>query len=349
MKNTLLITGSSGYVGAMLVDQFSQRDDVEKIIGIDIAEPEDFIKDNEKLVFIQKNLGDDDWQEEVEKYNPNIIIHTAWQIRELYGQRDKQWKMNIHGSDNVFDYAFSHPEVERLIHFSTVASYGAFPDNTIEKLFTEEDDFRVTDYLYAEEKRIAELHLNLSLDEAEHKPKVFVIRPAAITGPRGRYMRLRFGLQSALSGQLKKNKNFWYRFISKLVSFTPITKKWCRQFVHEDDICDITELLSFEEIDSDFEIFNAAPHGEIVRGKDMAAAVNKKPVSIHPIFIRFIFFLMRHLSFGQIPTSKGGWKSYSYPIAVDGSKITKKFGFKYKSDSLNSFTSNEGRYEKFAK
>jgi nucleoside-diphosphate-sugar epimerase len=353
MKNTLLITGSSGYVGAMLVDQFSKRDDVEKIIGIDNNLPEDFIKDNEKLVFIQHDLGDDGWEEEVEKYKPNIVIHTAWQIRELYGQKDKQWQMNIHGSDNVFDYAFSHPEVERLIHFSTVASYGAFPDNQINELFTEEDAFRVTDYLYAEEKRIAELHLKEREGRREKgegkKPKVFIIRPAAITGPRGRFMRVRFGLQSALSGQLKKEKSFWYRFISKMVSFTPVTEKWCRQFVHEDDINDIVKTLAFDLVDSRFEIFNASPPGEVVRGKDMAKAVGKKAVKIYPFIIRIVFFLMHHLSLGKIPTSRGGWKSYSYPIAVDGSKITRELDYEYKTDSLNAFTSKEGRYKEYTK
>lgn len=347
-KKTILITGSSGYVGEMLVDQFSRREDVEKIIGIDLVLPSELTFQNEKLTFIKADLGDFDWQEKAKEHKPEIIVHTAWQIREM---KDKalQYKMNIVGSDNVFDFAFDNDFVKKLIHFSTVASYGAFSDNEIERVFTEEDAFRKTDYFYAEEKRITEEHLFQKLEQAKNVPGVYVIRPAAITGPRGRFMRVRFGLQSALSGQLKKDKSFWYSIVSTLVSFTPITAKWCRQFIHEDDINDIVTLLSFTDIGEKTEIFNAAPPGDVVRGKDMAQAVNKKPVMVHSRLIQFVFFVMRTISFGKIPTSKGGWKSYSYPIVVDGTKITKKYNYQYKTDSLHAFTDIDGRYAEYAK
>lgn len=351
-EKTIFITGSSGYIGEMLVDQFSKRDDIKQIIGVDIVEPSSLTKTNSKLIFIKANLGNTDWQEKVSFYNPEIIIHTAWQIREMK-DKELQYKMNIIGSDNVFDFAFSHGSVKRLIHFSTVASYGAFSTNEIHTLFTENDLFRKSEYFYAEEKRITEEHLNKKIDTLRNNrefPKVYIIRPAAITGPRGRFMRIRFGLQSALSGQLKGAKSFWYSLVSALVSFTPITPKWCRQFIHEDDINDIVEFLSFsEKIISDFEIFNASPFGPVVLGNDMATAVKKRAIKVHPRIIQFAFFVMRNISFGKIPTSKGGWKSYSYPIAVDGSKITKKYGYQYKMNSLDAFTKVEGRYAEYVK
>jgi len=350
--NTIFITGGAGYVGAMLLDLFSRRPDVKQIIAIDKEPFPEFLKtsgaDISKIKFIVTNTADYNWQNEVKSFAPNIVIHTAWQIREMYGNKKLQWRWNVEGSDNIFDFAFSTPSVKKLIHFSTVASYGAFSSNTIEHLFTEEEPFRKSPYLYAEEKRITEEHLIEKYKKAKKDGsniQLAIIRPAAITGPRGRYMRIRFGLQSALSGKLKGS--VIYKLVSLMVSFVPITKKWCRQFIHEDDIVGVVETLAFNQLKNDFDIFNACPPGPVVTGKDMAEAVNKKSVMVNPYLIRVVFFFMWNLTLGRIPTSKGGWKSYSYPIAVDGTKMTKMYGYSYKWQSKQAFVTKEGTYSKY--
>lgn len=347
----ILITGGAGYVGAMLCNEFSKRPDVSAIFAIDKEEIPNLLKGNTKITYLKTNLSNVDWQGKAKVFAPEVVIHTAWQIREMYGKKKLQWKWNIDGSDNVFDFAFSTPSVKKLIHFSTVASYGAIPDNTIEHHFKESEPFRKTDYLYAEEKRITEEHLEEKYKKIKEKrnnlPQVFVVRPAAITGPRGRYQRVRFGLQSALSGQLKGS--FPYKIVTMLVSFVPITKKWCRQFIHEDDVNDIVELLTFNNLKGEYEVFNICPPGEVVRGKDMAEAVGKKTLSVHPYIIRLAFFVMWHLTRGKITTSKGGWKSYSYPIAVDGGKLSSMYGYKYKFEPKDAFVKKEGRYAKYIK
>jgi nucleoside-diphosphate-sugar epimerase len=347
MKHTIVITGAAGYVGAMLVRAWALREDVERIVGIDKEPMPEFLQGIDKLWYIEANTASLDFAE-IARLEPDIVINAAWQIREMYGEKEAQWRLNIDGSDAVFDFAFHTPSVRRLVHFSTVASYGAYPDNTIDHRFKEEEGFRKSDYLYAEEKRISELHLEEKYAEAKERSRdvrVAIVRPAAITGPRGRFMRIRFGLQAALSGQLKEN--FIHRLISLMVSFVPITKKWCRQFIHEDDVVDIVTLLAFEELKTPYDAFNICPPGDVVRGRDMAKAVGKKAVSVHPWLIRFVFFCMWHLSRGKVPTSRGGWKSYSYPIAVDGSKLSRMYGYEYKYPSLEAFYYTTGRYEEF--
>ena len=347
MQHTVFITGAAGYVGSMLVQKFAVRDDVARVIGLDMEPLPDMIKDEAKLTYIQMNTVDD-WEAEVRVLNPDIVIHSAWQIREIYNDRARTWKWNIDGSDKVFDFAFSEPSVTRLIHFSTVASYGAFKDNSVDHRYTEDEPFRKSVYLYAEEKRIAEEHLQERYKNAQElgsKVSVAIVRPAAITGPRGRFMRIRFGLQAALSGQLKDS--FAYRMVSAMVSFVPITPKWLRQFIHEDDVVDLIEVLALSQPKAGYEVFNICPPGNVVRGADMAKAVGKRAVLIPAWFIPAPFFVLWHLTRGKIPTGAGAWRGYAYPIAVDGSKLTRDYGFVYKYPSYDAFYYTNGRYESF--
>lgn len=343
------ITGAAGYIGAMLADQFSKRDDIEKIICLDKEPMPELLKNNKKISWITANTSDSTWQNFVRSENPDIVVHPAWQIREMYGNQKTQWQWNVDGSQAVFDFAFSTPSVKKLVYFSTVASYGSYPNNTIDHFFTESEPFRKTNYLYAKEKHIVEENLEKSYKKAKQNnttvPQVFIIRPAAITGPRGRYARIRFGLQAALSGSLRGQKSFLYDLVSLWVSWVPVTPKWLRQYVHEDDITDMVALFSFENLKGGYEIFNAAPPGPAVLGPDMARAVGKRMLPVRPWMVRLAFFWMWHLTRGRIPTSRGSWKGYSYPIAVNGSKITNQYGFNYKYESRGAFVKTFGRYE----
>ncbi len=343
-RHTILITGAAGYVGAMLVRAFASRTDVEMVVGIDKEPLPEFLKDEKKLVYLEMNTADA-WEDLVREYHPDIVIHTAWQIREMYGNQKTEWKWNIDGSDKVFGFALSESSVKRLIHFSTVASYGAYPSNTVEYRFTEEDSFRPMDYLYAEEKKISEEHLKERYEKSDKHTSVSIVRPAAITGPRGRFMRIRFGLQSALAGQLKGS--FVYRLISTLVAFVPVTPKWLRQFIHEDDVVSIVERLAFGAEVPGYEVFNICPPGAVVQGRDMARAVGKRALPIYPWMVRIAFSFFWHATRGKIPTGRGAWKGYSYPIAVDGSKSMRVLGYTYQYSGLDAFQYTDGVYESY--
>lgn len=347
---TIFITGGAGYVGEMLCDQFSKRDDVRQIIALDKEPQSDFSKAMPKVVYIQHNLADNGWQEEVAKYEPDVVIHTAWQIRAMYGNANEQWRWNVGGSQNVFDFAFTQPSVKKLIYFSTASSYSARSDNHFAHLFTEEEGFRDDDYIYAKEKKTTEDNLRATYEQLKKEgktlPQVTIVRPAAITGPRGRYMRIRFGLQSALQGTLSKSVTD--RVVTTLTSFVPATKGWVRQFIHEDDVTDAIATFAFGEptnINWDYNVFNLTPEGEPVYSDDMAKAVGKKVLPITPTMARLAFFCFWHGTRGKVPTCPGSWRFYSYPVLMSGHKLAEVYKCKY--NSKDAFQYTDGRYEEF--
>ncbi len=346
-KRTIFITGGAGYVGEMLCDQFSKREDVEKIITIDKEPQSDFSKQLPKVEYIHQNLADTGWQEKVAAFAPDTVIHTAWQIRAMYGEAKKEWQWNVGGSQAVFDFAFAHDFVKKLVYFSTASSYSARADNRVDHYFTEAEGFRADDYIYAHEKKVVEDNLRSTYDQALEKdkrhPQITILRPAAITGPRGRYMRIRFGLQSALQGNLKGNPV--YRLVTALTSFVPATKGWVRQFIHEDDVNDIVETCVFGDHDWSYEIFNITPTGEPVFARDMAAAVKKRVLPIYPWMARIAFWCFWHATRGKVPTCPGSWRFYSYPIVMSGEKLTSIYHCKY--SSKDAFRYTDGRYEEY--
>jgi len=345
MKQTIFIVGGAGYIGEMLCEQLSKRDDVENIIALDKEPQSAYSKQISKLSYLQHNMADDGWQEQVASYTPTTVIHTAWQIRAMYGKSDEQWRWNVEGSDKVFHFAFNIPSVTKLIYFSTASSYAAKIDNSMEHLFTEDEGFRDDDYIYAKEKKVTEDRLyelyQTKKEAGEPTPQVFVVRPAAITGPRGRYMRIRFGLQSALSGNLKGG--FINKVITTLTSFVPATKGWVRQFIHEDDVNDIVSLFAFESFSQPYQVFNITPEGEPVLALDMAQAVGKKVLPIQPWMARLAFFFFWHATRGKVPTCPGSWRFYSYPVVMSGAKLATIYKCKYSSKDAFQYT--DGRYE----
>ncbi|NBD73748.1 NAD-dependent epimerase/dehydratase family protein [Patescibacteria group bacterium] len=342
---TVFITGAAGYVGEMLCDQLAQRDDVAHLIGLDKEPQSDFSKRIPKLTYLQHNLADPGWQERVAPHEPDVIIHTAWQIRMLYGKSDVTWRWNVEGSQAVYDFAHATPSVQKLLHFSTASSYAAKVDNTFAHAFTEDEGFRDDPYLYAHEKKAAEDRLAATVAAAreagKRTPQVVVFRPAAITGPRGRYMRIRFGLQSALSGNL--SGGLMNRLVTLLTSWVPATAGWVRQFVHEDDVSDVVQYFTFHDAPSTYEVYNLTPDSEPVYAPDMARAVGKRILPIQPWMARIAFFFFWHTTRGKIPTAPHSWRFYSYPIIMSGTKLAAVHPCRY--TSKEAFAHTSGRYE----
>ncbi|KKR10195.1 MAG: hypothetical protein UT37_C0004G0024 [Parcubacteria group bacterium GW2011_GWA2_39_18] len=376
----VFITGAAGYIGGMLTDLFLADSRIDSVVVLDMKDAsEKFPKDNPKFKWITWNLGDDGWQEKVlEGGAPDVVVHCAYVIREGYGKkREWQNKCNLTAADKVFEFVFKN-KISRLIHFSTVASYGARKENSIKRWFREEDPFLEREYLYGVDKKMIEEKLRTIFEKEKGDlqkgvrqsplPQVLIVRPCAISGPRGQYIFKRFGL---------------LQMIKEGLPIIPITgPESARQFIHEDDVADIVFWMTFggasphtqsknqsfsadsfsnnathaylEEqgslgvgVKGDCEVFNIAPHCFFLL-KDMAHSIGKKTIRIPAWLGKFGFWFLWNMSRGKIPTVPAGINSYTYPIIVDGSKIT-KFGFNYQYNCSDALNADSGRYWEMAK
>ena len=172
---TILITGAAGYIGAMLSDQFSRAPGLERIIAIDKNPMPDLLRGNKKIIWISAELSEGIWRDKIKIYKPEIVIHAAWQIKELYGQKDLQRKLNIEATRRVFEFVFREACVKKLIYFSTISSFGAFAANNLNSRFTENSLLAEDQYLYGREKKEVEEMLQSFYKNSRENKQIFVL------------------------------------------------------------------------------------------------------------------------------------------------------------------------------
>ena len=338
----IVITGTAGYIGGMLADQYSQQDDIECVICIDKDPQPDWLQNNNKLHWIQAHLLNDEWEHELSQWdNVQVVIHCAWQIRDWYGKRSLVREWNIESARRVFDYVFNNPSVQCMVYFSSIAQFGAVRSNTVERRFTEESPTRLTGYCYADDKyEVDQLLQEMYVQSGSHIP-VTVIKPSTVTGPRGRVGVGKFSLAAALSSDADKSQIPW--IIRLMLSFMPIVGRWTRQFVHEDDITDVVSIGAFTSRPEGIQEYIVSPH-DIIKGRDMSRMMGKIGVWVPGWAAACVFWIAWHTTRGRVPTAPHVWRYFAYPICVDGSKTERELRHEYRYTSQQAISELQGRY-----
>lgn len=328
----VLITGAAGYIGSVLLDAFSRQPAIERLVGVDLNPLPAAQAGIPKLRWIEADVADEAWSELARHEAVNVVVHCAYQIRQLYGAegeaRQRRW--NIEGARRVFEFALRQPSVHRLIQLSTVSAYGARPENSLQTLFTEEVPLAEETYLYGSQKRQIEMLLRELYAGSDHSTGVVVLRLASASGPRGRFGLKRYGLVSTLAGGF---------------SMLPFGRSdWCRQYLHEDDIADIITLLVQSPAGAkDLATFNAAPP-DYLGVHDFARILDKRAVPVPPILLRVLFGLLWRGTRGKVATPGGAWRFLSYPIRADGARLTRELGYVYRYGSAEALSAQQGRH-----
>jgi nucleoside-diphosphate-sugar epimerase len=326
----IVVTGAAGYIGTMLIERLANSDAVDTIFGVDLRPRPERCSAAARLRWIQADIAEDGWQSELRDQSIDVVIHCAYQIRELYGRnRARQRVWNIEGARKVFEFALTRPSLRRLIHLSTISAYGALPTNSADRPLTEADPLSEDTYLYGVQKKDVEDLLRQLSDRIRPLAHVVVLRLASVSGPRGRFGLNRYGLLSTIAG----------RFPCLICG----RSDWGRQYLHEDDLIDVLSTFVRLPPATGHEVFNVSP-ADFLDATSIGRLFNKRVVPVPPLLLKALFSLLWHGSRGAVTTPSGAWKFLSYPIRVDGSRLQQVHGYCYRYSSLQALRAREGRY-----
>lgn len=129
MKQTILITGSSGFIGSNLVDELLALD--YKIVGVSKSYP---LKTKNLKQFQHKNYlpiieditAFDKLNDVFQEHSPEIVVHLAAQaiVGESISSPVQTYETNIEGTWNVLEIARKTSSVKKVIVASSDKAYG---------------------------------------------------------------------------------------------------------------------------------------------------------------------------------------------------------------------------------
>jgi len=289
----IAVTGISGYLG-QVYRQFLEKDpDIGTIVGIDMVQP----PASSKLQFVKRDVRNP----EIEKdfAGMDCIVHLAFIVMPIRSESETD-SINIGGTKNVFEAA-ARAGVKNIVYTSSVASYGAWPDNPIP---IKEDYPRrpMPDFYYSRTKAIIENWLDTF--EKDHPDiRIVRLRPCIFVGPK--INNLMLNLRTS-------------RIIPVFTNFDPPV-----QFAWDEDVAQAIHLGVKKNVRG---AFNIAGDGSMTM-RQIASELGKIAIPMPYKFSLAMAKLMWKLRLSKM--LHAGWiESSRYPIIVDCSKAKTELGWK---------------------
>lgn len=298
----IAVTGISSYLARTLFPVLEADSSIEQIIGLDIKDPS-FTSD--KLKFTRCDVRDQDLAKHME--GCDTVIHLAYIVMPIKDEALAD-DINVNGSKNVFRAA-AQAGLKKIVHLSSVASYGAWPDNP--KLITEEVKPRgMPNFYYSRSKALVEEFLDEF--EAEHKDMVITrLRPCIFIGP-----KIDNALQNIVDTKV-------------MASFRGLENRL--QFVWDEDVVSAIHLA----LGGDFHgAFNLAGDGSMSM-VEMAEVMGVRVINV-PYFLAY-WLSKISWALGLGPLSAGWVEVTRYSIDVDSTKAKEVLGWKPQYDTRGAF------------
>ena len=320
------VTGITGQFGKSLARVLEGEPAVTEVIGVARRDFDPEEAGFRKLVYRRGDVRDPELRSAFA--GADVVVHLAFVIGGNRADQEQRRDINVDGSRNVFA-ATAEAGARKLIYASSVAAYGAHPDNP--DLITEEHPTRGTPGVsYSQEK--AEVEGILDLFEKEH-PSITVtrMRPCAVAGP---------GLVDMM-----------WEFLPDAMRRLPLFAPWfprvfpnpiqggrlLAQAVHEDDVAEAFRLAIVNDAPG---AFNLA--GEDVLGARDIASILKARALPMPLFgTRRVVDLAHRVGISKVP---GDWIDLMrYPILVDSTRARTTLGWQPQFTSAAALESTANR------
>ncbi|HVM18638.1 MAG TPA: NAD-dependent epimerase/dehydratase family protein [Egibacteraceae bacterium] len=312
--STVAITGATGIFGKSLCARLQEDPAVERIVGVARRPFDPAAHGWTKMEFRSGDVLKPD-QLDAAFAGADTVVHLAFTVLDRGMHPEQVRLVNVEGSANVFAAAV-RAGVRRIVYASSIAAYGAWPDNPIP--IPESHPTRGNPgFYYAEHK--AEVEALLTAFEEQHPDvEVVRIRPCVVVGPNSVDL-FRGPLPTPLVGI----------FLSRLLPTAfPDIGMAPLQFVHEDDVAEVFALaVTAPEVRG---AFNLAGGGMMEAG-DLAEALGAirlpVPAGIAKVLVDVAY--RARIS----PTGSAWIDMAAHPVIVDTTRARTVLGWVPKYDT----------------
>ena len=301
---SILITGSSGYIGSQLCKQYETEPSVKEVVGLDLAPPKQKFS---KVMFYDQDCNSD-LSNIFDKHKIDTVIHLVYVLDPLHDS-EKMYRINVGSMENILKFADKY-NVKRIVVTSSATAYGAHPDNP-DWIKEEQPLRRNQSYQYAREKTTVEEKLR-AYEKSHPDVEIVIARPAV-------------GCGANIS-------NFISRYVSKSLVPLPKDLNVESQFIHEKDIARALYCLATEASPG---VYNLGPPNTIASA-ELVEMMGGKAIYLSGGLLRAMTALawtLRIRSLTEAPSSMIDFIEYSW--VVDGSKVEQETSFRYQYTSTD--------------
>jgi nucleoside-diphosphate-sugar epimerase len=324
---TVAITGATGIFGKALCARLQDDPSVERIVGV-ARRP--FDPSEYGWTKAEFRSGDILHPEELDAAfdGADVVIHLAFTVLDRGMHPEQVQLINVEGSANTFAAA-ARAGVRRIVYASSVAAYGAWPDNPVP--ITEAQPTRGTPGFYYSEHKAEVEHLLDSFEGRHPDIEVVRIRPSIVVGPNSVDL-FRGPLPTPLVGI----------FLSRLLpTFVPDPGMAPLQFVHEDDVAEVFAIAATADHVSG--AFNLAGGGAM-EAAELAAALGGIRV---PLPARLVKRLVDVAYRARISPTGSAWVDMAaHPVIMDTTKAREELGWVPKYDTRTALEDMLDRFRK---